>query len=69
MVTGVQMPGPLDGVTLARVVRLLRRQVRVVVTSGGLRLGADDLPRGVAFLPKPYAVDGLARRLSTPETR
>ncbi len=63
MVTDVQMPGPLDGLDLARVIRVLRPDVRVVVTSGGLRLGAEDLPRGCAFLPKPYAVDGLARRL------
>ena len=69
MVTDVQMPGPLDGLTLARVVRTLRPQVRIVVTSGGLRLGEEDLPGGVAFVPKPYAVDGLARRLSAPEVR
>lgn len=64
MVTDVQMPGPMDGLMLARVIRTLRPDVRVVVTSGGLRLRAEDLPRGVAFVPKPYAVDGLARRLN-----
>lgn len=64
MVTDVQMPGPMDGITLARVIRALRPDIQVIVTSGGLRLGADDLPRGVAFVPKPYAVDGLARRLA-----
>lgn len=69
MVTDVQMPGLMDGLMLARVVRTLRPQVRIVVTSGGLRLCAEDLPRGTAFVPKPYAVDGLARRLSLPEVR
>ena len=64
LVTDVDMPGPMNGLTLARVIRALRPDVQVVVTSGGLRLGADDLPRGCAFLPKPYAVDGLARRLN-----
>ena len=64
LVTDVQMPGPLDGLALARVIRALRPDVRVVVTSGGLRLGAADLPGGCAFLPKPYAVAGLARRLA-----
>ena len=64
MVTDVEMPGPMDGLVLARVIRALRPQVRVIVTSGGLRLGADDLPCGVAFMPKPYEVDGLARRLA-----
>jgi len=63
LVTDVQMPGPMDGLALARVIRVLRPEVRVVVTSGGLRLRAEDLPRGCAFVPKPYAVDGLARRL------
>lgn len=64
MVTDVQMPGLMDGLMLARVVSTLRPAVRIVVTSGGLRLCAADLPRDVAFLPKPYAVDGLARRLT-----
>ncbi len=64
LVTDVQMPGPMDGLILARVIRALRPEVQVIVTSGGLRLRAEDLPRGCAFLPKPYAVDGLARRLS-----
>ena len=64
MVTDIQMPGLMDGLKLARVVCALRPRMRIVITSGGLRLGADDLPCGAAFLPKPYAVDGLARRLS-----
>ena len=63
IVTDVQMPGPMDGLTLARVIRALRPDVQVVVTSGGLRLTTDDLPCGCAFVPKPYAVAGLARRL------
>ena len=64
LVTDVQMPGPMDGLMLARVIRALRPDIQVVVTSGGLCLKAEDLPRGCAFVPKPYAVDGLARRLS-----
>ncbi len=64
LVTDVQMPGPMDGLTLARVIRALRPDIQVVVTSGGLRLRAEDLPGGCAFVPKPYAVDGLARRLN-----
>lgn len=63
MVTDVQMPGPMDGLTLARVMRVLRPDVQVVVTSGGLRLREEELPRGCAFVSKPYAVPGLARRL------
>ena len=62
MITDVQMPGLMDGLLLARVVRTLRPLMRIVVTSGGLRLHADELPCDAAFLPKPYAVDGLARR-------
>ena len=64
LVTDVQMPGAMDGLVLARVIRALRPQVRVVVTSGGLRFQAGELPGGVAFVPKPYEVDGLARRLA-----
>lgn len=64
LVTDVQMPGHMDGLTLARVIRALRPDIQVVVTSGGLRLRAEDLPLGCAFVPKPYAVDRLARRLN-----
>ena len=64
MVTDVQMPGLMDGLTLAKVIHTLRPHVRIVVTSGGLRLRSEDLPDDAAFLPKPYAVDGLARRLA-----
>lgn len=65
MVTDIRMPGLMDGLMLARVVSTLRPDVRIIITSGGLRRCADDLPGEVAFLPKPYAVDGLARRLAS----
>ena len=59
--TDVQMPGLMDGVTLARVVHAIRPDIRLLITSGGLKLRDADLPDDAKFLPKPYAVDGLAR--------
>ena len=65
----IAMPGGVSGVELAREVRRLRPEVRVLLTSGyaqsGLELGEDPPP----LLAKPYQHDELARRiLETLET-
>jgi two-component system, response regulator PdtaR len=61
--TDVQMPGLMDGVTLARVVHAIRPDIRLLVTSGGLKLRDSDLPDEAKFVPKPYVVEGLAREI------
>jgi CheY-like chemotaxis protein len=52
--TDVRMPGPLDGVALARIVHDRWPRIMLIVTSGHVHLGPRELPAGAAFLPKPY---------------
>jgi CheY-like chemotaxis protein len=54
IVTDIQMPGSIDGLKLAAVVRDRWPPVAIIVTSGRVAPGDNDLPRGARFLPKPY---------------
>jgi len=53
--TDVHMPGSMDGVRLARVVRNRWPPVALIVTSGQVNVPEIDLPAGGRFLRKPYA--------------
>src|SRR6266705_2766353 len=53
--TDVQMPGSMDGLKLARAIRGRWPPIKIVATSGHLRVGEMDLPEGGRFLPKPYS--------------
>src|ERR1700679_2781746 len=44
MFTGVNMPGALDGLALARLVYDRWPHVRLLVTSGGAKVGPGDVP-------------------------
>jgi CheY-like chemotaxis protein len=52
--TDVQMPGSMDGLRLAWVVRNRWPPVALIVTSGQADLPSTDLPSGGRFLLKPY---------------
>jgi CheY-like chemotaxis protein len=52
--TDIQMPGSMDGLKLARFVRNRWPPIKIVATSGLVRVEDDDLPAGSVFLPKPY---------------
>ena len=52
--TDVQMPGSMDGLRLARVVRSRWPPVALIVTSGRTKIPENDLPSGGRFLGKPY---------------
>jgi len=52
--TDIQMPGSMDGLKLARFVRNRWPPIKIVATSGLLRVEDVDLPTGSVFLPKPY---------------
>jgi CheY-like chemotaxis protein len=58
LLTDVNMPG-MKGDQLAGELRRRKPDLRVVLKSGDL--ADDSLPRGCAFLPKPFNPSGLAR--------
>src|ERR1044071_1119629 len=53
--TDVHMPGSMDGIRLARVIRSRWPPVALIVTSGQTTVLENDLPTGGRFLRKPYA--------------
>jgi CheY-like chemotaxis protein len=54
VVTDVQMPGSINGLQLADLISIRWPKVKIVVTSGRLRLREDDVPAGGRYLHKPY---------------
>jgi two-component system, response regulator PdtaR len=68
--TDVNMPGDMDGVSLAHYVRDHWPEVKIVVTTGRCAVGQPDLPEGSALLPKPYRLAhliGTLRELTAAE--
>ncbi|RSV33283.1 response regulator [Sphingomonas sp. ABOLE] len=52
--TDINMPGLIDGLQLAAIVKERYPHVKVIITSGRQWLGSDALPSDSVFLPKPY---------------
>jgi CheY-like chemotaxis protein len=52
--TDVKMPGPIDGLELASLVRSRWPHISVVITSGHFEPARDNLPERAVFIPKPY---------------
>ena len=52
--TDIQMPGSMDGLLLAAVVRDRWPPIALLVTSGKMRPASSDLPTGAQFISKPY---------------
>jgi CheY-like chemotaxis protein len=52
--TDVRMPGPMDGLELAALVRRRWPHIQVVITSGHLEPGSRSLPENAVFIAKPY---------------
>lgn len=61
--TDIDMPGSMDGLKLARAVADRWPPVRLILTSGHVNVGADQLPKGGRFFPKPYRGDQIARNI------
>jgi DNA-binding NtrC family response regulator len=60
VLTDVQLPGPVDGLALARLFREARPEVKVVIASGNIPLGASpDIAH--AFFRKPYPLDSILK--------
>ena len=62
--TDIQMPGNVDGLQLAGLVRNRWPAVRLLVTSGRPPQSLDALPPGGRFLPKPYVLADLVRNMT-----
>src|SRR5580693_576506 len=52
--TDVDMPGSMDGLKLAHYVRGRWPPVKIIVTSGHVKVAEESLPAGGLFLHKPY---------------
>lgn len=57
--TDVNMPGDMDGLKLAEKVNGDRPEMKLIVTSGQVRVSDWKLPDHGTFLPKPYHTDRL----------
>lgn len=61
--TDIDMPGDMDGLALAAVVRARWPSLTVLITSGQPRC-ASELPCGTSFFPKPYSFNDISDRLA-----
>ena len=62
----VDMPGSMDGLRLAHAVRGRWPPIKIITTSGYVKVKDEDLPTGGKFIPKPYSysyVTGVIRSL------
>jgi CheY-like chemotaxis protein len=51
--TDINMPGSMDGLSLAAAVRDRWPTIKLIVTSGKARPGSQEMPVGSRFVPKP----------------
>ena len=61
--TDVHMPGSMDGLKLAHYVRGRWPPIKIIVTSGRVRVGEEDLPSGGVFFGKPYRPEQITSKL------
>jgi two-component system, response regulator PdtaR len=52
--TDINMPGSMDGLRLAHAIRNRWPPIELVLTSGKMRIGNDEMPSRGLFLSKPY---------------
>jgi CheY-like chemotaxis protein len=63
--TDVQLPGSMDGLRLAAIIRSRWPPIALVITSGRIAPAAADMPAQSIFLSKPYVQDELWRAVPT----
>jgi two-component system, response regulator PdtaR len=61
--TDIQMPGSMDGLKLAKFVKDRWPPIKIVATSGLVKVSREDLPAGGRFLAKPYTPAEVIRTL------
>jgi two-component system, response regulator PdtaR len=54
MVTDINLPGDMNGIALAALVRDRRPEIDIVVVTGYSPPTSDEDPTGSLFVPKPY---------------
>jgi CheY-like chemotaxis protein len=63
VLTDINMPGSMDGLKLAHYVRGRWPPVKIIVTSGQMKLRREDLPADAAFIGKPYRPEHIRSAL------
>lgn len=63
MCTDIDMPGSMDGLALAMLVRQRWPGIAIVVVSGHKKPGEADLPSDGRFVPKPYVKTAIMSAL------
>jgi CheY-like chemotaxis protein len=63
LITDVQMPGSMDGLTLAHAVRDRWPPIKIMVVSGQVDLAEHELPANSRFLSKPFHAERLVSEL------
>ena len=61
----INLPGSMDGLRLAAVVRNRWPPVELLLTSGRIVVNSNDLPERGRFLPKPYSTVQLVQALQS----
>lgn len=61
--TDINMPGSMDGLRLALVIRSRWPPVDLVLTSGQVLVAGQDIPARGHFLPKPYSAEQLVHTM------
>ncbi len=59
--TDINMPGPLDGITLASVAAVQWPHLAIIIGSGNVLPRSGGLPRGITFIRKPYDPESVIR--------
>jgi two-component system, response regulator PdtaR len=61
--TDVNMPGPMNGVTLAHHVRRAWPWISELITSGRGSSASAEMPEGSRFIAKPYDLNKVVRQI------
>lgn len=61
--TDIDMPGSMDGLKMATLVRQSRPDMQILLTSGYLKVSKNDLPWKIPFISKPYEVDRVVSHI------
>jgi CheY-like chemotaxis protein len=62
--TDINMPGPIDGLELAKRVNRLKPRIHLLLTSGKATPARGQIPDSGAFIPKPYSAEAVTRVVS-----